>query len=275
MLNILGTFLIASGVIVLLLALRPVRRIIRQLHRSPIVTKWYALAALILCFVLGYTGYGLLTWEHYQAWQDLMVPGVFLAGAVFVLVTARLSLQTATDLKRVALLEHENITDPLIGIYNRRFMERRLEDEYARAKRYANPISLLLLDIDHFKSVNDNFGHQAGDEVLKHLGKLLLNAVRDVDVVTRYGGEELLIIAPNTSRKEAVQLAERLREYVMSHDLVLTGSTTSRQALQITVSIGVAALDESVGDCETLVQHADQALYRAKEQGRNRVVAYP
>jgi len=140
----------------------------------------------------GGRSYGFLKSRH-TAWLDLIVPSVFFFGAGFVWLTATLSLHTAIDIRRVTVLEHENITDPLIGIYNRRYLDRRLQEEFIRARRYSLPLSVLLLDIDHFKRVNDAYGHQVGDLVLSYLGKLLLSAIRATDIIARYGGEEILI----------------------------------------------------------------------------------
>ncbi len=131
----------------------------------------------------------------------------------------------------------------------------------------------MLLDIDHFKRVNDTYGHQAGDRVLSYLGRLVLHAVREADIPTRYGGEELLIIAPNTTLASAAALAERLRQHVETHELVLSSESNARQEIRITVSIGVASLAPGVANSRQLIGDADAALYRAKQEGRNRVVA--
>jgi diguanylate cyclase (GGDEF)-like protein len=274
MINILANVLVITGAAVLIGALVPVRHLVSKLPRGTIAAKWRALTALIVLFVLGYVAYAAAFWSRHAIWSDVIVPSVFLFGAIFVWVVARLSLQTAIDLRRVALLERENVTDPLTGVYNRRYMDRRLEEEVARARRYAHPLSVLLVDVDYFKRINDTHGHQAGDEVLKHLGELIMNAVREVDVVTRYGGEELLIIAPDATLDTALSLAERLRLHAESHELVLTSAAAGQRVIRFTISIGVASFDPDVTDGKNLVRHADEALYQAKGGGRNRVVAY-
>lgn len=274
MINILANLLIIAGAVVLMGALIPVRSLVSKLPRGSIAARWRALTVLIVLFVFGYVAYGAAFWTQHLGWPDVIVPAVFLFGAIFVWMVARLSLQTAIDLRRVALLERENITDSLTGVYNRRYMDRRLEEEVARARRYAHPLSVLLLDIDYFKRINDTEGHQAGDEVLKHLGELIMNAVREVDVVTRYGGEELLIIAPDASLDTAVSLAERLRLHAESHELVLTSESAGKRVIRFTVSIGVASFGPEADDAKELVRNADEALYQAKGGGRNRVMAY-
>ena len=262
------------GVCILLGSLAPVGQLIKQLPSGTVRRSWYVMAALIDFFVVGYIGYIAAFWGHHSDWLALIVPNIFFLGASFVWLTAKLSLQTVADIRRVVLLEQENITDPLLGIYNRRYMDRRLKEEFKRAQRFGTSLSVMLVDIDHFKFVNDNYGHQVGDQVLSYLGKLILSVIREVDVAARYGGEELLIIATDTAASCTVALAERLRQHIEAHTLALSNQTHHRLEIRITVSIGVAGLDPEVTDPVQLVSNADQALYRAKREGRNRVILY-
>ncbi len=151
-------------------------------------------------------------------------------------------------------------------------MERRLDEEVSRSKRYALKLSVLLLDIDHFKRVNDTFGHQAGDGTLSTLGSLIRTSLRDVDFVARYGGEEFLVICTNTAIEGAALLAERLRYLVESRQFEIPDGSGGSQTIQVCVSVGAAGFGSGVDSKEKLVQAADQALYRAKEEGRNRVI---
>lgn len=274
MITLLADVFVMAGVGVLISALLLVRQLIVQLPPGRIRRRWYTMTGLIILFIIGYICYYITFWNHHIVWLDLIVPAIFFFGAGFVWLTATLSLQTATDVRRVTLLEHENITDPLIGIYNRRYLDRRLEEECARAQRYALPLSLILIDVDHFKVVNDTYGHQAGDLVLGYLGKLLLQVIRESDIAARYGGDEILIIAPKTNINFAAVLAERLRQHVETHALVLTNTTDKPQEIYITVSIGVASLTEEINDCQKLILKVDEVLFCAKQEGRNRIIAH-
>lgn len=274
MLNLLADALLIAGICILTGALIPVRQLMTKLPPGSVRHRWYILTAFIVIFIVGYISYAMANWGGHTVWPELIVPSIFFFGAGFVWLTITLSLQTAKDIRRVALLEHENVTDSLIGIYNRRYLDRRLEEEFARARRYALPLSVLLLDIDHFKHINDTYGHQVGDRVLNALGPLLLRAIRESDIVARYGGEELLIIAPHTLASLAVILAERVRQDVATQELALTNNLGKRQTIRITISIGIAGLDQEVTDSQRLVHNADEALYRAKQEGRNRIVIY-
>jgi len=158
--------------------------------------------------------------------------------------------------------------DALTGCLNRRALLERLERELNRVRRYKTEFSVLMIDLDRFKDVNDSRGHLVGDSVLRQIGDLLRSEVRSVDLAARYGGEEFVIVLPETDADGALVFAERLRKRVMQTDFSETG-----EALNITVSIGVASAtpEGEVPTPDTLIAQADKALYRAKNQGRNRV----
>jgi diguanylate cyclase (GGDEF)-like protein len=232
------------------------------------------MAALNLIFIIGYLAYVVVFWNHLLDLPDLIVPGVFFFGACFVWMSNIFSLHAVNDVRRVTLLEKETITDTLSGVYNRRYLDRRLEEEFERGKRYETPLSILMIDIDHFKQINDQFGHQAGDYLLGCLGRITLNSIRSTDIPARYGGDEFLIIAPNAPVSMADTIAERLRTYVESQTLVLPCDTEKLREFKATVSIGVATSDKKTDCIQKLIQNADMALYRAKQGGRNRVAVH-
>jgi diguanylate cyclase (GGDEF)-like protein len=160
------------------------------------------------------------------------------------------------------------VTDGLTGLYNHRHLHERLTLEVERSQRSGLPLSLLMLDVDHFKQFNDTFGHPAGDEVLRQLARVLNDTRRANDVVARYGGEEFALILVDTAKFTAAKVAERVRERVAAHDF----SDAAQRAGKISVSIGVATFPDDGADAEGLVRTADTALYAAKRAGRNRVV---
>jgi diguanylate cyclase (GGDEF)-like protein len=275
MIAIFTEILVILGCCILVVALGLVRKLIAQLPSGSVRRRWHVLKWLVALFVLGYLSYGISLWGREMIWLDMIVPSIFFFGAVFVWLTARLSLQTASDLRRMLLLEQESITDSVMGIFNRRYLDRRLEEEFQRSRRYASPLSILLLDIDHFKAVNDTYGHQAGDFVLNGLGRILLQNVRPSDIVARYGGEEVMIIAPNTDVSSAHVLAERLRQNIETHGFEITDDNSRGNRIHVTVSLGLAFLAKEEKDTRRLIQSADRALYRAKGMGRNRTVVDP
>jgi diguanylate cyclase (GGDEF)-like protein len=161
---------------------------------------------------------------------------------------------------------NEAIRDGLTCLYNRRYFNERLHDEVHRALRYGEAISLIICDIDHFKRVNDNFGHPVGDEVLVWVADMLRRNRRKSDVITRFGGEEFALLLLNTNRVQAGRIAEELRRSFDENRFPVDG-----QKLPITMSFGVAELGDAIDSAEELVEQADRALYRAKNTGRNRI----
>jgi len=164
-------------------------------------------------------------------------------------------------------VEQRAITDAGTGLYNRRHFYELLDKEFSRAKRFNEPLSCLMLDIDHFKEVNDTFGHQTGDKVLLEIAGILKQSVRLIEVAARYGGEEFVLLLPKTSPQEAIKPATRVLEGVSS--VRFQGFPPDRV---ITVSIGISGLpDPMISSKEDLVRSADFALYKAKRAGRNRI----
>jgi two-component system, cell cycle response regulator len=170
-----------------------------------------------------------------------------------------------------AQIQRLSITDPLVGTYNRRYLNEQLMQEVEQARCQPHALSAILADLDFFKSINDQHGHQIGDEVLRHFVSLARGAIRENrDWVARYGGEEFVVVLPDTDLAAAVNVAEKIRALCASS--VIATDTT---ALQFTASFGVAVLAPGPGPtgaaAETLLRHADAALYRSKREGRNRV----
>jgi diguanylate cyclase (GGDEF)-like protein len=172
------------------------------------------------------------------------------------------------------MLKYIGLTDALTGVYNRRYIDRRLVEEVARARRQGYRLSCLYIDVDHFKQVNDTYGHQAGDDVLREVASRIKAELRMSDALGRFGGEEFVVLLIDADVESASVVAQRIRASV-ANQLFLLGEG---QGLAVTVSIGVAALDESERElaiedaAQELVAQADGALYEAKQQGRDRVV---
>ncbi|MCD1646443.1 sensor domain-containing diguanylate cyclase [Marinobacter adhaerens] len=162
-------------------------------------------------------------------------------------------------------LEEMATRDPLTGLFNRREMSRVLEEELERARRYQRPMAVLWVDFDHFKDINDTFGHAAGDSVLRSISRLLLGSVRSVDSIGRFGGEEFVIVLPEMDFEEAQETAERLRRKVAEEPQPLGND----QTVPLTISVGVAVYPDHGQTASTLCAAADKAMYLAKERGRN------
>jgi len=167
---------------------------------------------------------------------------------------------------RIKKLFERAIKDPLTGLYNRYFLEEQGKVEIDRAKRYGYPISLIMFDLDDFKRVNDTYGHQEGDRVLVRFARILKSKVRSTDMPVRYGGEEFIVLLPNTTPSEALLVAERIRKLMES-----TSFRFGSEEIRITVSAGIASCDSPDCSLDKLIYQADKAMYEAKRNGKNRV----
>ena len=182
-----------------------------------------------------------------------------------------LALERAEWQAKAAQFQLMSITDPLTGLPNRRYLEERLSEEVNRSKRYDQPLSFLMIDIDDFKLYNDRHGHQAGDLALKMTAHGLKSTLRSADVASRYGGEEFCVLLPQTSLQEAGVIAERMRERI---EQTAIPHSESQPLKTVTISIGVSTFTETINGAEQIIWSADRALYEAKSKGKNKIVFY-
>lgn len=166
-------------------------------------------------------------------------------------------------------LQQLAVTDGLTGLYNYQYFKHKLQIEVARSRRHGLPVSLLMMDIDHFKMYNDHFGHPLGDRVLRRFGNLLFEHVRQIDILSRYGGEEFALILPGTPKDASMIVAEKLRTLIEKSYFPLSEKLPFGR---VTMSVGAACFPDDAGNEEELVRKSDEALYRAKKEGRNRSV---
>jgi len=196
---------------------------------------------------------------------------IFSAEESDVLATfARLAAQSIRNARLYQRVSEEARTDDLTGLLNRRVFNRRLSEEHSRAQRYQKPYAVAMLDIDHFKRINDNYGHQSGDAILRQMGALLARQFRDMDIVARYGGEEFIVLLVETGGGTAKGVMERVRRAIAGTSFMLP----DRREIGVTVSIGISCFPNCATDAQAAVNTADQALYTAKQAGRNRVKLY-
>ena len=222
-------------------------------------TAYFTLAVVAVCLTVVLTlGTGPST-DRFSTWLEIIT-----SVTLTLIVIMRVREQNER-LKET--LAQQARTDPLTGLNNRRAFSEALEREYLRLRRTGKPLSLLAVDVDHFKQINDNYGHAAGDEALRQLGELLPRIVRAYDSVGRIGGEEFGVLMPDCNSIQAMGRANALRAAVYSE--------SQMWGHQVTVSVGIATVPDSAGSVEELQIAADSALYRAKDAGRDRVFAAP
>lgn len=197
--------------------------------------------------------------------------GIFVKTEIPFLESLGAQMAIAIDRSKLYMRTKElSVTDELTGVFNRRHFGQVLHMEWKRAARFSRPISLLMIDVDHFKKFNDQFGHLKGDRALKILSAQLLSNVREVDTVARFGGEEFVVILADTNHQDALNVGQKLKNLVEKAECaVIEGNPVS-----LTASIGVSTFPDMAGTEEELINTADMALYQAKSSGRNRVVGY-
>ena len=255
----------------LLVALLPVKRLLRDLPDGLMRRAWLLLGGLLVVMIgalvfLAFGGH-----RGMPLAQELIVPLTLFVGCWFIMLVSQLSAGSIEDVHRTALLERESITDALTGLFNRRHLDRVLCAEMERARRYDQPLALALIDVDHFKRINDDYGHQVGDQALKQLARLIQSQARVNETVARFGGEEIAVILPGADLEQAGWQAERLRSRIAAEPIIVDDGEDS-QRIAMSVSIGLSAVSRQDGyRGEKLLERADRALYTAKHNGRNRV----
>ncbi len=210
--------------------------------------------------------------KHRKEMSDSFKRQVNLLTAIcdyFLTIKKSFNYPKVVELKVFEEANHFSKCDSLTGLYNRGYFEDSLTGEISRSRRYETEFSILFLDLDDFKKVNDTMGHLAGDYVLKKVANLIINEKREEDVVARYGGEELVVILPETNKVNTIIKAERIRKKIQDMSLVFDG-----KKIQITASGGIATFPQDAKEANKLIQCADQALYRAKAEGKNQICLY-
>lgn len=206
-------------------------------------------------------------------WQNnlIIILGLFSIGVLLGIIYLFVIKLNKTLNRAYKKIENMAITDDLMQIKNRRYFFNRLEEEFNRSKRYKNPIGIILMDIDHFKLINDNYGHQMGDKVLKDISKLIKRICRNTDIVARYGGEEIILLLPNTNEKGTLDTAEKIRVIIEQESI----DVDMNNKINITASFGIISISaekiDTIDNYDILIQLSDKALYKAKQNGRNRV----
>ena len=286
-----------SSLIPLLVLAYVVYRYVRPDLQPADVMKFYGLHALLLFTVLAMVGGAYIIWDLGRAFAKIAEllsrepklaelggrsdeVGTLMRSFSNMLGTVE---QQAIDINTFAMrldaayreleatnakLKETSFKDEVTGLYNRRFFSLRLEEEISRFRRFNHPVSVVVLDLDGFKSVNDEFGHAVGDETLRDVGQILMKHSRGINVVSRYGGDEFAVLLVETSKAGARLYADRIREVVAKHPFP--------HGKVVTASFGVASLpDDETGTAEDLFRASDEALYAAKRAGKNQVAATP
>lgn len=269
--NVITNLLVLGALGFLLTALVLLFRLFSEVPAGPTRTRWRFRAGLLVLALLGtLLSLNGLSELASSIW-NLLMPASLLLLAGLVLFLVRDYLALVAQMRRVSLQDRSGLTDALTGLRNRSYLDKRMEEEMSRSQRHGLAVSLILLDVDDFATINRAHGHEVGDQVLSEIGDILAKSLRTSDVLVRYAGEEMAILATDTPPQAACAVAERLRRDVeVGARKALREAQGARRT--ITVSAGVAGIDAGVKSGADLFDCAEQALDRAKKEGKNRVV---
>jgi len=221
---------------------------------------------LVECLLLTLPVLLCVTWVGYLT-DNLWSVQLFEQFWLLLLLTIITWWASLSQLNLLLRLYRQATRDPLTGLANRRLFMQQLTTEVKRSQRYQRPMSLIIFDLDHFKQVNDTYGHLQGDEVLKRFTQLMIDSIRTNDLAGRYGGEEFIVLLPETPARTAAEVAERIRQTCHAQPVIVSGG----QHIRFTVSAGITQL-RTGEQAEQLIDRADKLLYQAKDMGRNRIV---
>jgi diguanylate cyclase (GGDEF)-like protein len=217
-------------------------------------------------FMIAYLFISYYAMELYNLWIPVVMPIIAIALAFTLSLLAKYLMKSRDFEYQYKLATIDGLTE----LYNHRYFQDTLRNQIELSKRYQQPFSLIIIDIDFFKKFNDTYGHQAGDAVLRQVAQTLKRNSRTTDFVCRYGGEEMSIILPNTGAEEALFNANRICKAVSEKEFFLNEKTTAN----VTISVGVATFPDNAQEPQSLIEYADKCLYYAKEHGRNQVGIY-
>ncbi len=250
------------------------QQLIKKLPMGKVRNSWQMLTYFIIGFIFAYAAYMLMLMTGQANLSSLVVPKLCFTAAAFILLLCFLTYQITRDIREAIAMDQASIIDPVLDIYNRRYFDRRIDEETQRSRRYKLPLSLILFEVDEFSNVVDQHGRLVGDVVLRKVSDFIMNTVRSSDIVARFDEHKIIVATTQTQDDMAEKLADRLRAEIEKLEIIRNSGEESAQALHVTVSGGVSCLLDSIKNGFELVDLAENALLQANKIGRNKVYTY-
>lgn len=270
MTNIYNIIMLIS-IIILTIGILKYLKLIKKIskHKS---TNWKLLLSLLLSTLITNISSILIILTFGSS--NITIISTLLLNMIYFNLYILITLRLVNDFKYINNLEQDNITDKLMGIYNRRYFDIAIEEKFNFCNNYNIPLSIIFIDIDNFKLINDNYGHLIGDEVLKHCATSVKKSIRTTDLFCRYGGEEVVIVCENTNLNGAYILAEKIRTIIENSPYIINESLNNNMIefgnkLFYTISIGISQNSKYTTNVKSLIEIADKNLYVAKQKGKN------
>ena len=271
---LLANILLLSGIFLLTASLFAVQQLIKKLPLGEVRNNWKILSFFIVGFAVGYAAYMFLLLTGKVVLTSINFPAVCFAVSAFVLLLCFLTYQTTRDIRMAIALDQASIIDPVLDIYNRRYFDRRIDEETQRSRRYNQPLSIILFEIDQLESITQKQGALVADVVLRKVSDFLVGSVRASDIVARYDDHKIVVATTQTKPDMAIMLADRLRAEAEKLEILPNSEQTGLDALHITVTAGVSCVEDRIKNGFDLMDIAEKAIMRADSDGRNRVYAY-
>ncbi len=271
---LLANILLVSGICLYATSLFAIQQLIKRLPLGEVRNNWKILSFFIVGFIVGYIAYMLLLLTGKINLSSITYPSVCFAVAAFVLLLCFLTYQTTRDIGEAIAMEQASIIDPILDIYNRRYFDRRIEEETHRSRRYNQPLSIILFEVDQFNLIAKNLGPLVGDVVLRKVSDYIVAAVRSSDIVARYDEHRIIVATTQTKPDMAIMLADRIRGEIEKLEIMPSGGSDDIEALYVTVTAGVSCVEDRIKSGFDLTDVAERAMERASSEGYNRVYAY-
>ena len=271
---LLANILLLSGICLYVASIFTVQQLVKKLPLGEVRNNWKVLSFFIVGFAVGYAAYMFMLWTGKINLQSITYPAVSFAASAFVLLLCFLTYQTTRDIGEAIAMDQASIIDPVLDIYNRRYFDRRIDEETQRSRRYNQPLSIILFEVDEFESITKKHGRLVGDVVLRKVSDYLVGSVRASDIVARYDEQKIVIATTQTKPDMAIMLADRIRGEVEKLEVLPSGGESSLEGLHVTVTAGVSCVEDRIKSGFDLVDVAEKAMSRAASEGHNRVYAY-
>lgn len=271
---LLANILLLSGIFLYAASIFTVQQLVKKLPLGEVRNNWKVLSFFIVGFAVGYAAYMFMLWSGKVSLEGITYPAVCLAVASFVLLLCFLTYQTTRDIGEAIAMDQASIIDPVLDIYNRRYFDRRIDEETQRSRRYNQPLSIILFEVDQFEDIAKKHGRLVGDVVLRKVSDFLVGSVRASDIVARYDEQKIVIATTQTKPDMAIMLADRIRGEIEKLDILPSGEQNTLEGLHVTVTAGVSCVEDRIKSGFDLVDVAEKAMSRADTEGYNRVYAY-
>ncbi|QMU60954.1 MAG: diguanylate cyclase [Gammaproteobacteria bacterium] len=271
---LLANILFLSGICLYAASLFTVQQLVKRLPLGEVRNNWKVLSFFIVGFIVGYAAYLFMLWTGKIALTSITLSSICFAASAFVLLLCFLTYQTTRDISEAIAMDQASIIDPILDIYNRRYFDRRIDEETQRSRRYNQPLSIILFEVDELESIAKKNGRLVGDVVLRKISDFLVESVRSSDIVARYDEHKIVVATTQTKPDMAIMLADRLRGEIERLEVLPNNEKSAIDALHVTVTAGVSCVEDRIKSGFDLTDVAEKAMKRANSEGHNRVYAY-